>query len=216
MKKIIISGVFILAILVSFAGDKDYMKAMEQNLKEIAKAKTANDFQGLANNFERIAEAEPGEWLPLYYVTFSYLNIVFADDNEADVDMLLDKAESFLKKARELSPENDEIEVLQGWIYQGRIQVDPMGRGQMYSEKASTSFGKAKNINPDNPRIYYLVGQNVLYTPEMFGGGPEAACPYFQEAKEKFESFEPDTPISPNWGREQNFEIAKICIRKSP
>ena len=86
-----------------------------------------------------------------------------------------------------------------------------MGRGQMYSEKASVAFGKAKNINPDNPRIYFMVGQNVLHTPEMFGGGMEAACPYFEEAAEKYESFEPETSISPNWGKEPNQRLARSC-----
>jgi tetratricopeptide (TPR) repeat protein len=211
MKKIIISTLILVFTFTGYAGDKEYMKAMEQNIKELAKAKTASDYQGLANNFERIAEASPEKWIPLYYATYSYIHMVFAEGNDSDIDMLLDKAEHYLGKARELSPENDELEVLQGWIHQGRIQVDPMGRGQMYSEKASSSFGKAKNINPENPRVDYLVGLNTMYTPEMFGGGLEAACPFFKAAEEKFSSFEPETPISPDWGREHNFEMVKKC-----
>ncbi|MBE9484841.1 MAG: hypothetical protein IMY74_08340, partial [Bacteroidetes bacterium] len=132
-------------------------------------------------------------------------------EGNKDIDKFLDIAEGYLEKARQLSPENSEIEVMQGWIYQGRIQVDPMGRGQLFSQKASESFGKAKNINPDNPRIYFLVGQNILYTPEMFGGGEEAACPYFKKAEDKFDSFKTETPISPDWGRETNFKQLNSC-----
>jgi len=211
MKKIIISGVIMLATIFSFAGEKEYIDAMEKNIKELNEAKTSVDFQEVANNFERICEAEGDKWLPFYYVSYCYLNYIFAGDATGDIDMTLDKAESFLEKARELSPDNSEIEVLQGWIYQGRIQVDPMGRGQSYSQKASASFGKAMNLNADNPRIYFLNGQNVLHTPEMFGGGQEAACPYFLKAAEKFESFSPETAISPNWGREDNFNMTKKC-----
>ena len=129
MKKIILITLITLFTMATFAGEKDYMADMEKNIKELYQAKTASDYQGLANNFERIAEAAPEEWLPLYYVSYSYLNMVFSEGNESDIDMVLDKAEAYLNKARELSPENDEVEVLQGWIYQGRIQVDPMGRG---------------------------------------------------------------------------------------
>ena len=211
MKKIIISSVIILATLFSFAGEEEYMQAMEKNLQEMAQAKTAADFQAIANSFERIAEAEGDQWLPYYYVSYSYLNYIFAGDATDDIDMILDKAEAYLEKARVLSPENDEIEVLQGWIYQGRIQADPMGRGQLYSQKADVSFGKAKNINPNNPRIYFLIGQNVYHTPEMFGGGQKAACPYFKEAEDKFGSFTPETSISPNWGREYNHKFAASC-----
>lgn len=211
MKKIIISSVIILATLFTYASEKEYMQAMEKNLKEMAKAKTAEEFQAIASSFESIGEAEGDKWLPYYYVTYSYLNYIFTANAQDDTDKILDKAEAFLEKARELSPENDEIEVLQGWIYQGRIQVDPMGRGQLYSQKASESFGKAKNMNPNNPRIYFLVGQNVLHTPEMFGGGAEAACPYFKKAEDKFDGFNPETPISPNWGRETNFKQLTSC-----
>ena len=211
MKKIIITSIIILATITSFAGDKEYMQDMEKNLKELKMAKTSDEFQVIANNFERIAEAETDKWLPYYYVSYSYINYIFTGEGTEDIDKFLDIAEGYLEKARQLSPENSEIEVLQGWIYQGRIQVDPMGRGQLYSQKAAGSFGKAKNLNPDNPRIYFLTGQNVLYTPEMFGGGMEAACPYFLEGKEKYAAFKPETPISPNWGKEYNNKHAVNC-----
>ena len=211
MKKIILSSIIILAGIFAQAGDKDYVKSMEKNLKEMEKAETSAEFEAFAANFEAIAKKNPDQWLAQYYVAYSYLNIVFSEEGSTNIDMNLDKAEAFLGKARELSPENDEIEVLQGWIYQGRIQVDPMGRGQSYSQKASTSFGKAKNINPDNPRIYFLVGQNVMYTPEAFGGGKEAACPYFIKAAEKYEVFKPESTISPNWGREYNHKLVVSC-----
>lgn len=214
MKKIIISSVIILATLFTYAGEKEYQKAMKNNLQELEKAKTAEEFQAIADNFEIIGEEEGDKWLPYYYTTFSYLSKVFSANAKDDTDKILDKAEAFLERARALSPDNDEIEVLQGWIYQGRIQVDPMGRGQLFSQKASESFGKAKNINPDNPRIYFLVGQNVLYTPEMFGGGQEAACPYFKKAEEKYDGFKLETPISPDWGRDTNFKQLTSCESK--
>lgn len=211
MKKIIFTSIIILATITSFAGDKEYMQAMEKNLQELGQAKTAIDFQNVANNFELIAEAEADKWLPYYYVSYSYLNFIFTGGETKNIDKILDMADGYLEKARQLSPENSEIEVMQGWIYQGRIQVDPMGRGQQYSGKAAMSFGKAKSLNPDNPRIYFLTGQNVLHTPEMFGGGQEAACPYFQKAKEKYASFKPETPISPSWGKEYNNKLAVSC-----
>jgi tetratricopeptide (TPR) repeat protein len=211
MKKIILTSIIILAAILTYAGENEYMEAMKSNLKELEKAKTPTEFQSIANGFEGIADAEPDQWLPNYHVAYTYLNMVFSEGSQADIDKTLDKAEGFLKKARELSPDNSEIEVLQGWIYQGRIQVDPMGRGMSYSQKAAASFGLAKNLNPNNPRIYFLTGQNVLHTPEMFGGGEEAACPYFLEGKEKYASFKPETPISPDWGKEFNNKLAAKC-----
>jgi hypothetical protein len=211
MKKLILTSIIIIASVLTYAGDKDYFKSMEKNLKELEKAEKVAEYQAIAENFIAISEENTDQWLPLYYVAYCYLNTVFTEEPAENVDMILDKANAYIDKARELSPENDEIEVLQGWIYQGRIMVDPMGRGQLYSQKAAESFGKAKNINPDNPRVYFLTGQNVMYTPEMFGGGKEAACPYFIEAAEKFKGFKPESSISPNWGREYNQKIANSC-----
>ena len=211
MKKIILSSILIIASIFVMADDKAYFEAMERNIEDLQKAESAEDFQALANNFERIAEAAPDQWLPYYYTAYSLLNYVFTGTPSEDIDKVLDKAEGFLGKARELSPKNAEIEVLQGWIYQGRIQVDPMGRGMVYSQKAAASFGKAQNYDPENPRIYFMTGQNVLYTPEMFGGGQEAACPYFKKAKEKFDAFTPESSIAPDWGKELNEKLVKDC-----
>jgi len=211
MKKIILTSIIVLVALISFAGEKEYTKAMEKNLQELEKANSAEEYLQLVNAFLRIAEEQEGHWLPYYYAAYSFLNHVFSEDQPESIDETLDKADAYLEKARQISPENSEIEVLQGWIYQGRIQVDPMGRGKKFSQKASASFGKAQNLNPDNPRIYFLNGQNVLFTPEMFGGGKEAACPYFLKAKEKYSTFEPASSISPNWGEEYNNKQASSC-----
>ena len=123
------------------------------------------------------------------------------------LDQQLDKAQELLDKASELDANNDEIEVLQGFIYQARIQVDPQSRGQQYSMKANAAFAKASQINPDNPRPDFLIAQNLLYTPEAFGGGKEAACAKYQSAAEKFANFNPESDIAPNWGKEMNEQM---------
>lgn len=63
---------------------------------------------------------------------------------------------------------------------------------------------KAIQLNPENPRSYYLRAITVLNMPEGFGGGAAIAKPIFETAKAKFDSFQPETPISPDWGKEQN------------
>jgi len=40
-------------------------------------------------------------------------------------DTNLDNAQRFIEKALEIYPEESELWVLQGLIYQGRIQIDP-------------------------------------------------------------------------------------------
>lgn len=211
MKKIILSLSIILVSLFSFAGDKEYKQTMTKNLQELHAVKNIADYLQIAKEFKMIAEKEKNQWLPYYYVSYSYLNYVFSGADKKTIDKILDKADAALEHARKLSPDNSEIEVLQGWIYQGRIQVDMAKRGYEYSEKASACFNKARKLNPGNPRIYFLIGQNVLNTPEQYGGGKEAACQYFIEAKEKYKSFKPATKLSPDWGMEYNNKLVATC-----
>jgi hypothetical protein len=70
---------------------------------------------------------------------------------------------------------------------------------------------KAIELNENNPRPYYLLGSNLFYTPEAYGGGLAAACPMLKTAKEKFENFAPADSISPDWGEDFNLQLAEKC-----
>jgi tetratricopeptide (TPR) repeat protein len=213
MKKVILTSTIILAMLVSFAGDNGYTERMKKNLDKLETVVSPETFLEIARDFKKIAAEEPDKWLPNYYVAYAFMNYVFSENYTSNLDTRLDEAQQYLDKARELSPDNAEIEAMQGWIHQGRIQVDPNGRGMKFSQKAAECFGKAKNLNPDNPRIYFLTGMNVLNTPEQYGGGKKAACSYFKEAKEKYDSFKPASPIAPDWGRKYTEKLVKDCSK---
>jgi tetratricopeptide (TPR) repeat protein len=208
MKKGIILVFIILIAYLAFPQDgEDYMMVMVKQKKAFRMAVTEKDFQDLADNFERIANAEIDKWHPLYYAALCYINISFAGKENEKKDKDLDKAQNFINKALEIYPEESELWVLQGLLYQGRIQIDPIKRGKDFSAKATQALKKAKEFNPGNPRAYYLLGLNVLHTPKAIGGGSEAACKLFITANEKFAMFIPDHVLSPTWGGEENQKL---------
>jgi tetratricopeptide (TPR) repeat protein len=204
MKQSIISILFFLITGVAFPQDKDYMMTMVNQKNALKTAVSEKDFQDLADNFERIAETEIDKWHPLYYVALCYINLSFVGKEMGKKDTDLDKAQKFIDKALEIYPEESELWVLQGLLYQGRIQIDPMKRGKDFSIKANQALKKAKEFNPENPRAYYLSGLNILHTPKAIGGGSEAACPLFKQANEKFSKYLPENLLSPSWGAEEN------------
>jgi hypothetical protein len=59
---------------------------------------------------------------------------------------------------------------------------------------------EAKKMNPENPRIYMLEGQSLLYTPEAFGGSKTKAKEKFEESLKKFAAEKPADKITPHWG----------------
>ncbi|MCB2221478.1 MAG: hypothetical protein KQI35_13845 [Bacteroidetes bacterium] len=216
MKNLMFFLLFAFIVNIGTAQDESsYMMIMVKHKKSFRMARTVQDFQNLANNFERIANAESDQWHPLYYAALCYINMSFVTDQNDQKDAFLDKAQAFIDKALLIYPDESELFVLQALLYQGKIQIDPAGRGMTYSAKADEELKMAKDINPDNPRVYYLLGLNVLHTPESFGGGPAAACPLFETAIEKFKTYLPENVLSPTWGGERNqMFYTKYCGEK--
>ncbi len=211
MKKLLLTTGMLFLLVFAYCNNNTYENAMLNNLKAYNAAKTVEELQDVANKFVTIAMAEKDKWLPYYYAADVYINMSFRSNDGNTKDQLLDQAQKYLDEAIKLQPNESENYVLQGYLYQGRIQVDPMTRGQQYVMKANESFGHAKAIDPENPRIYFLQGMNIFGTPEAFGGGAKNAKPLFQIASEKFAKFTPVDSIHPDWGKEINEKMLKQC-----
>ncbi len=191
----------ILTSFISINGQDRYEKAMMKNLSMVDSGKTVEDYLQIANGFERIAQAEKDKWLPYYYSSWVYTIASFSDTAKSKKDGYLDKADNFISIADSLEPDNSEIYTLKGMIAQARMQVDPMNRWMKYGAESDQYFKKAMAIDSLNPRPEYLIGIGVFYTPQQFGGGPKNAKPYLEKSLEKFNQFEPENDIAPNWGR---------------
>ena len=200
MKKTVIALVFVSLFYFGFANEA-YQKAMTQSIEKLDQAKTIPDYMEVANQFERISNIEKSEWLPLYYASFAYILISFQETDNAKKDAVLDQAQKYLDQAMALSPNESELFLLQGFLYPSRITVDPMNRGMALMPEMNKSLDKALELNPDNPRVYYLRATMTFHTPEAYGGGAAKALPLYQTAEEKFRIFKPESELSPNWGK---------------
>jgi len=203
MKKLFVTLVFVSLFCNLIAGE-NYQKAITQSIKELFQAKTIPEYVEVANQFERISNIEKGEWLPLYYASFAYIMISFQETENAKKDQYLDQAQKYLDQAMAIDPTESELYMLQGFLYPSRINIDPMTRGMTLMAVMNISLDKALELNPDNPRVYYLRATMTFHTPEAYGGGAAKALPLFQAADEKFRIFKPKTAISPDWGKEMN------------
>ena len=72
-----------------------------------------------------------------------------------------------------------------------------------YGPAATQALTKAKQLDPDNPRVYLLEGQDKFYTPAEFGGSKEEGKKLFEQAKSKMEAFTPESSIHSAWGKTQ-------------
>lgn len=211
MKKSISLIIAILSVFYSYGINDGYTKAMNSTIKTLYESKSIEGYQKCANIFERIANTEKEEWLPLYYASYALVMISYEEQDLSKKDMVLDKAQQFLDQAFAIAPDESELFVLLALLYPSRIMVDPMGRGMEYMGKLEATFEKAKELNPDNPRTYFLEANTILNLPESMGGGKELAKPIFELAEQKFEAFVAESEIHPNWGKEANeTELKKL------
>jgi hypothetical protein len=212
MKKIILLSLMIVISFADvFATDEKFTKAMQTVLADMRSSQTLEEMQQVANKLERIASAEPNQWLPAYWTAYSYISMSFMEKEPMRKDQYLDQADKFLQKAEAIAANNDEILVLKAYIAQGRISIDGQSRFATYGKVFSDALIEAKKINPDNPRVYLLEGQMLYYTPEAFGGGKATACPKLKLAIDKYASFKPASPISPDWGVKNAQHFSSDC-----
>jgi hypothetical protein len=212
MKKIIITAALLGIYNLSDAQNEKYIATMEKNIAILDTTRNAAILQNEANTFERISNAEKAEWLPGYYAAYCYVNMTYSP--KADVDTWCDKAETFLRKADSISPNNSEIVTLKAQIASARISVSPMTRGQKYGTMAGELREKAKKLDPTNPRPVYLDGTAFFYTPAMFGGGKDKAKPSFEKALSMYDTFKPASTIAPHWGKGSAEYFLKQCDEK--
>ncbi|AQG78151.1 hypothetical protein [Spirosoma montaniterrae] len=215
MKTLIILLLVALTTTALQAQSAQYQQAMADaigTMKTQSEKTPTADILSVANQFERIASAEPNEWLPRYYAGLSYVFLGFMGKDATEKDKYLDNADRYLKEAQAINT-NDELIVLAAYIAQARMTVDPMNRWQQYGPIFQTNIDKAKSMNPGNPRPYILEGTGLLYTPEQFGGGPATACPVLKQAAERFTTFKPVSDLHPNWGRQNMEQLLAKCSK---
>ena len=214
MKNLLVIFITVLLSTSIFAQSEKYTKAMTSGLEQLASAKDADGFQKAANTFERIANVEKKEWLPSYYQAQCHMQLavdLMQKKQLSDCLAHVEKAQSAIDKAKEIAPEESEVWAMQGYIYQGRIWENPMTKGAEFSPLSHQALDKAISLNPENPRAFFLKGQNVLFTPVFYGGGAETALPLLQKANEKFANFKPESPLHPTWGAEQTGWLIKTA-----
>lgn len=212
MKKIVFFVCAIFTLASVQAQSERYTKVMTEKVAAVDTVRTADGWRELANTFERIADAEKTQWLPYYYAALAQVNTGYFSMNSnnptaggmsATIDPLADKAEALLTKAKANygAKEYSEFFVLEKMIASMRMMADPMTRWQQYGPVAAQALAKAKALDPENPRVYYLEGQDKYYTPEQFGGSKTEAKKLFEEAVKKFATHKEESALHPHWGK---------------
>jgi hypothetical protein len=203
-----ISLLLLCATLSASAQSDKYAAVMKKNLALFDSAHSTQDFQSLSNTFERIGDAEKTQWQPYYYAGLCLTTAGWIDsklDKEANagrVIALCDKAETIEK--------NSEIYSLRNMAATQEMMIDPQTRWQTFGKQATDALQKGMQMDPANPRLYYLQGMSIFNTPPSFGGGKDKAKPIFEKAVALYKTFQVK-PLNPNWGEKESIEMLAKC-----
>lgn len=203
MKKALFLVSLILLSIPAMSQGKKYSNAMQAAVEKMNEADGAGELE-VAADFEKIAQDYPDQWLPSYHAARILATASFGDIDAAQKDTLLDRAKIWMQQAEDLVPEESEVHILKALYYIGLISAEPDTRGAIYYQDAMDAIHKGLDLNPENPRAYYMNASWTLNTPEFMGGGPEAARPMFMEAQQKFQDYTNEDPFWPSWGEDWN------------
>lgn len=152
------------------------------------------------NLFERIASAEPDNWLPPYYAAMVLITGGFSENNMETVHANLNRAQNFLNDATAISKENSEIMVLQAMLHTVYVVKDGAKYGMTLSPKIAKIYEEAYKLSPKNPRVLLSKTQWDMGAAKFFGQDTKPFCKDIEKAIELFTNFKPETSLHPKWG----------------
>lgn len=193
-------------ISVSIFAQTPFDKVMTEKIAKIEQCKTPEDFTALSNDFVRIGDKEKTQWLPYYYaahVSIEKGRNLMRTGKVSDLDAIATEAQKNVDKASELSKDNAELFILQKMIHSLKMMVDPQSRFMSEGMLAADALSKAEKLDPENPRISLLKGEDTYFTPEQFGGSKTKGLELLQKSVDQFKAYQPKTPLDPTWGKEE-------------
>jgi tetratricopeptide (TPR) repeat protein len=176
----------------------DYKKVMLENIKALDTAADTQSLNKLVSVFTAVYDVKK-DWHPLYYECLGYIKLSQAYQNTEQKKAAIQKAADLLDG---LPTTNDEVLVLKGLYALDYLAID-RSEWQTYLPMLNNSLKKAQDINPDNPRSYYLQGLLKYNMPTSMGGGHEEGIKLFQQSMDKFESYKTTDDLSPTWGKKE-------------
>lgn len=212
MKKIFLTFVLLLISFTAFA-QSAYEKAMKEKIAKLEVCKTPQDFASLSNDFKRIADKEKKQWQPYYYAAFALIQqgrVLMRENKIADAETPATAALQLAGTAAGLSKDNAEIHILNKMANSLLMMKDPMTRYMTYGQTAAQELEMASKLDPDNPRLTLLRGEDLYFTPEQYGGSKQKGMELINKSLEQFNIYKPKTDLDPNWGKSEAEYMSKM------
>ena len=190
---------------------KAFVKKMKPIISQIDSIKNGVELLGIAQKFEEMTEQYPDEWLAPYYTAYCYNLMAYSGRDSVQRDAALEHANNALDQAQNLNPASSENLLLQAYIYQMQIDINPETRSKKIAPIITSLLEEVEKNDPENPRLYFLKAQRLFFSSNPSQKNLMEACPIAQEAVFRYATHEPDSDIAPQWGENMADYIAGLC-----
>ncbi len=161
--------------------------------------------------FERISQAEKDNWLPPYYAANVLIVQSFAEGENKDKMLNLEKAKTHIQEAHNRSENNSEITTMEGLLYTAYVAMDPGVYAMQYSQKINDLHDRAIKLDPENPRAQSNKIEYEMGAARFFGQDLQPYCDRLSETIPLYEKQKSDIPFYPSYGKERIQETIDNC-----
>ncbi len=186
---------------------QNYEKGMEKAFQLMQ----TNQFDQAENLFERIATAEPEQWLPHYYIAQINSLKSWNIKDETILKAQLDKAEKHITAAKKISDNNAEIIVIQAQVLTNWVAFDGATYGVKYAGAVTELYDRAYQLAPENPRVVWNKAEWAMGSARYFGQDTKPFCKDIEKSLELFANFKPESKFHPNWGENRAKATSQSC-----
>ena len=186
----------------------------EQGMEKAFNLMSENKNDEAANMLERIANAEPENWLPPYHIALLKARTSFTMKDKSKQEAQIKLAEDFIADADALAPNNSEVYVVKAMINVAKIASNPMVNGAALSGPTYQLYQKASALDNTNPRAHSGLVEFEMGSARFFKQDLTPFCNRLQESIKLYDAFEPAGKFSPNWGKEWTLQVLKGCSNK--
>jgi hypothetical protein len=201
----------IMIVLLVTTGITQAQTNFEKGMTKAFELWEADKTDEAENMFERIAKAEPGEWLPNYYIAQMNSIKSWGIKDESVLKSQLAKAQAHLDIAMTKSANNAELLVMQAQVLTNWVAFDGMTYGMKYSAKVNELYAKALKLVPKNPRVISCKAQWNMNSAKYFGQDTTTYCKEIEASIKLFNTFKAETEFHPNWGQNRAEQVVESC-----
>ena len=161
--------------------------------------------------FERIAQAEKDNWVPVYYAANVLIVSAFEAKDLTLKNEMLEKAKEHIETAHERSPQNSEITTMEGLLLTAYVAMDPATYGMTYSMPIIELHKKAIEYDDTNPRAHANLIEYEIGTAKFFKQPLEPFCEKLEKVLPLYDNQKADYPFAPHYGKDRVVASMKQC-----